>query len=823
MSLVVWLPLNGNLENKGTSDLQFTAISTNTSINASGKIGQCYSNNSFSAGGLCSNATINLGQHQSMFCWFKFTSLNSSSSLGAGLVSQHRYSSNTGMGITIRYASSTTGYLSVNTGTGSSRTYNTYYGTTLLQANTWYHGGYTYDGSTIKIYVNGNCEKTQAYSNMSVPADYITAFCWSMSGTSGSTVHGDYKLNGLLNDVRIYDECLSPLQVHELAQGLVLHYSFNNFNNTLLPLGYEQLSYIESTGASYINTTYKFNPETDSCKVIFQGNDKTNNGMIFASNGGKYFWFYYYSSNGIRLYAHNGSGQQGISGITSDLNKHTMEYKNKHYFIDNVDKGSLSNTYSEEPNPIYLFSYGGANYVFKGKIYYVEIYRNNVLQRIFIPAKQLNNSIAGMYELVNKIFYPSNSTTAFTAGSVLSTPNQIPDNTGYSNYGIINGNISSAEASIRNSTCIYIPSGNTDYITTSKEVGNFSNGITMSIWFKSANKSPGNGYHEIFNIATATQNFEFAIYQSGFFRGGMVINGTRYVDNTNNTNLTDGNWHMLTMTYDGAVLRRYVDGIDKKDTTISGTLTSTSCQFLFGHYGNNTSYYAKEAYLNDARIYCTALSAADIKNLYETSMFIDNNSNVLPFELSENNSNYIEKTGTLNDDIIEPFITLSDGSNWQLLLFHKVDNGTRLFTSSNATYCNNYGLFSRLAYINNFTYNNKYEFYVIQDGKEFRWTQTSQPTASSIAGKTVISGYLDPVNGLAKASQSNTYIGYNAWWGACGCWTQYSTGGKTGIPGFGSHDVNGMCTDYLALYARIEKPHVFKENNSIQANEFIER
>jgi hypothetical protein len=67
-----------------------------------------------------------------MFCWFKFTSLNSSSSLGGNLVSQHRYASNAGMGISIKYVSSTTGYLSVNTGNGSSRTYNTYCGTTLL-------------------------------------------------------------------------------------------------------------------------------------------------------------------------------------------------------------------------------------------------------------------------------------------------------------------------------------------------------------------------------------------------------------------------------------------------------------------------------------------------------------------------------------------------------------------------------------------------------------------------------------------------------------------------------------------------------------------
>ena len=35
----------------------------------------------------------------------------------------------------------------------------------------------------------------------------------------------------------------------------------------------------------------------------------------------------------------------------------------------------------------------------------------------------------------------------------------------------------------------------------------------------------------------------------------------------------------------------------------------------------------------------------------------------------------ISKTGILNGLAIEPFITLADGSKWQLLLFHYVDKG----------------------------------------------------------------------------------------------------------------------------------------------------
>lgn len=229
MSLQVWMPLNGDLHNQGLSNLIFTNVNSNyTTIDNNGKIGKCYTNNSHTEGGLVSNTTINLGQKQSMFCWFKFTDLVSTSSLGGNLVSQHRYSSNQGLGISIKYVSSTTGYLSVNTGDGSNRTYNTYCGTTLLQANTWYHGGFTYDNGTMKIYVNGICEKTVDIGTQSVPADYLVVFAWSLNSTSGSGVFGNYKLQGSLNDVRVYNHCLSEGEIKRLARGLVVHYPLNN-------------------------------------------------------------------------------------------------------------------------------------------------------------------------------------------------------------------------------------------------------------------------------------------------------------------------------------------------------------------------------------------------------------------------------------------------------------------------------------------------------------------------------------------------------------------------------------------------------------------
>ena len=185
----------------------------------------------------------------------------------------------------------------------------------------------------------------------------------------------------------------------------------------------------------------------------------------------------------------------------------------------------------------------------------------------------------------------------------------------------------------------------------------------------------------------------------------------------------------------------------------------------------------------------------------------------------------ISKTGILKgNQLIEPFISLPDGSKWQLLLFHYVDGGNNLFKSSNCNYCNDFGLFSRLKWIDNFTYGeNGYEFYVIQDGIEYRWTQTNQPTASTISGLTAVSGYPDPVNGLAKnTSQAKSYLGYGSWWGACGAYSSYTSSGKTGIPAFGGHNATGICAEYLALYARISEPKAFFESNVAQGAEFYE-
>ena len=610
MALRVWLPLRGDLKNQGLSDIQFSTLATNTSVDSAGKIGQCYKNNSATAGGLRSNTQISLGNQHSMFCWFKFTSLTSASSLGGGLISQHRYSTSAGTGITIKYVSSTTGYLSVNTGNGSSRTFNTYCGTTLLQANKWYHGGFTYDGENIRIYVNGVCEKTQAYPNMLMPSEYLTVFCWSLNGSSGNEVHANYKLIGSINDVRVYDHCLSQKEVKEISKALVLNYKFSylsiNNSNTIIT---------EPDGSKWAHVVHHNNPGGG----VFASTDDFVGGVYKDANR----WFKFYNV---------------VTGLTSFefmvKQKTTSSASEvKYRWIQNVSP--IGATYEQvAPAQVTRITTNG--------------YTNGTFGGLYVTNSNAHLCIANATK--GNWYGAFGSWTAYQSGTP-GYPNTVVttgymdlyvrvydelilyDCSGYENNGIINGSPSLSMDSARYDGSMYLENGvSGNVISPTMQLP--GDAITINIWVKSTNKDAIGAYHEPF----ASYNggyYEMSIHNSGYLRAGLFIGGTRYVTNSTVNNLLDGNWHMITETYDGATIRRYIDGVQENTTSVTGTLNGTSQSFYFGKYGTNDSYGCKQMYLSDARVYTTALSADDVMELYHTPASIDNKGNFYCGEFKE--------------------------------------------------------------------------------------------------------------------------------------------------------------------------------------------
>lgn len=71
------------------------------------------------------------------------------------------------------------------------------------------------------MYINGVLDKTM---NTTI----VPVLNSSQHLGIGSASNGAEKLSGYLNDVRIYDHCLSTKEVKEISQGLILHYKLDN-------------------------------------------------------------------------------------------------------------------------------------------------------------------------------------------------------------------------------------------------------------------------------------------------------------------------------------------------------------------------------------------------------------------------------------------------------------------------------------------------------------------------------------------------------------------------------------------------------------------
>jgi len=223
---------------------------------------------------IISDKDIALTGDVTMCCWAKVTGIGDSKTAN-GLFGQHGHMTG-GLGITMKDVSDTDLRMSVNTGLygdsgGSDRTYCTYYGSTNIY-NAWHHLCLTYNNSSkqLRMYVDGKLETIVGYGNYitlsgnSPVARRVILFAWSTDHL-GNDINS-YRPTCELNDIRIYDQCLSPVEVKEIAKGLRLHYQMKSsrFENLLSPheMGVYNNYGGSGTTGSLVDTGEKFMGET---------------------------------------------------------------------------------------------------------------------------------------------------------------------------------------------------------------------------------------------------------------------------------------------------------------------------------------------------------------------------------------------------------------------------------------------------------------------------------------------------------------------------------------------------------------------------------
>lgn len=295
MSLQVWLPLNGNLNNQGLSNI---IMNSNAITYTDGKLGKAATFSSSYIGITNTPLTGSINELSFSF-WMKTSTPSNTMCI---------YNGRTTVGGAIALFT-INGTFRFDDNSQHSLSY-------TIPSNNWEHYCITRDNTNIKLYVNGALKYTTTSSGAgcSTTATKATIGSSSVNTTTGS----GNTLTGQLNDFRIYDHCLSAKEVKEISKGLVLHYQLKGFgqpnliNKAELYTNSTKLTRTASKSDDYIHTPMTVNLTANTTYTIsFYTTgampDQVELGLMFQ-NGYNYYKFmngsYHYKINDS-LYYHN--------------------------------------------------------------------------------------------------------------------------------------------------------------------------------------------------------------------------------------------------------------------------------------------------------------------------------------------------------------------------------------------------------------------------------------------------------------------------------------------------------------------------------------
>ena len=596
MSLKIWLPLDGDLRNLGCSGVEVT--NNGATVDSNGKIGSCYSfdgTNDYIIGTYTPTTNI------SFCCWVYFPTVPA----GKHIFDARNTAGNSGyQPIYINTSSIQIG------GSGSSYISFSYTWT----ANTWYHICVTHDSMKGSFYVNGNL------INSSTSAKGFDAP--ECNFTLGSRCNQGNYSNVKLNDVRIYDHCLSPAEVHEIAMGLVLHYKLDD------PVGFTDIIQNQNTYAVYNNFSGSGTTGTlTNLSEIFYGNVVRREVMTPNDT----------SVNNFKT----ALGSHGVYG-----HRQTFLANTKYVFwiyyrpVSHMDVrvgGTASNIngWTEIP-PV---SVGGG-------WYRVGQYRNGT-----VTEDKTDNIFTSFYTPTAVSGVPI--TIDWASPHLLAGTTEIPsydypsttisDSSGYGHNGEVLIGISQRTDSPRYNSCTHFSATNQKIKIYNFPTSGFGDSYTFAWWGRCS--SFGNKMHWGFSDGIRLNG----IYNGILWNTSDGSNNPLYIPGTTTqvTAPTTGVWHHYAMTGDGTNCKVYLDGeywgIAKTYKSISGT------SIYLNGWDSGTSYSNSYLSLSDFRIYCTPLLDNDIKMLYNVGMKVDNLGGIHTFNLNEKQGNIFKS------EFITPF------------------------------------------------------------------------------------------------------------------------------------------------------------------------
>lgn len=611
MALRIWLPLNGSLENKGISDI--TVTNNGATVDNNGKIGKCYSfNGSYIKTDYSDYPNIFSGDFS--ICFWVYSTTNKVRDI---------YFANYGLsgsGNWFNLERDANNYLRFWWANGSPDYHNNNF---IINQNEWTHIVVTRLENTLTAYKNGNLINTYSTTLSNAIPSTATTFYLGADYRTGQSID----LYGKMNDIRIYDHCLSPLEVKEISQGLVLHYKLDNSSITnyseignLIP-NYKEMG----LGTANVETgTWRTAGANNMTRTRVQITDSPvgecycfqNSGIQTANDGSCYgidntTYFEPNTEYRISMFARITSGTEGYAGYA--IHNISEELGGSH---TKIDKNYRVTPLSADGSWTYCWYHFKTNSTATRNIYIgITTGETSVTTQMCLIRIDKWNDGMGVTKIKDSSGYEWDGTIL---GTVITEAN------GIDGRYLISSKFNENADSVTIPPCFSVGQTQTEMTTSIWAKTNTLNSTTPNLM------SLGENGFWRFRLASASSVW-------WYIRVGDTQRSATY--SISGKNLLDNNWHHYAITFKNGIIVFYIDGVQIGTTDWSNSVTYVTCNnagntwHLAGYSTTSESFIGN---LADARIYTTALSTEDIATLYHTPAQVDNLGEMHGFEFKEN-------------------------------------------------------------------------------------------------------------------------------------------------------------------------------------------
>jgi len=477
-----------------------------------------------------------------------------------------------------------------------------------IPMNAWTHFSWTYDGANVKIYINGQLDRTIADTgNISVTTGGVRI--GSLNGLASG-----YEFKGKIDEINIYNYARTPAQVaydynkgkpvaqyrFEEGGGAIAHNEYSKADAGAVPVGWWRMdnNWADSSGNGLNGTAGGSATFSSSSKIgPYAGSfNSTTSDYVSITNPStsqtftSSFWFRT-STPAADMYFLDRGG-----------NKHWFELYNS-----KLRSGTSAANYSDSATTIQADTWYHAAMTYDGTI--IKQYINGV-QQFSIAGGNVTPSGLQLGRYYNGAYYFNGLIDDVRIYNYARTPEQI-----YNDYKTTHGTLVGDTKFVDGKMGKALQfDGAGDYVDIPNSDSFNASTITVEAWIK---RGITGTRHEIISKIQTPGGYELWINSNEIvFSLHDTGGGTHYF--SSGGYVGDTNWHHVAATHDGSTIKVYIDGKFINSSTDSFAIGTNSGKLRIGEHSvdGNLGLWGFSGLIDDVRIYNYSRTANQISQDY---------------------------------------------------------------------------------------------------------------------------------------------------------------------------------------------------------------